>query len=300
ALLSSGTVPAIVTRDSAGGFNSHGQAAVENSFLIDGIDNNSYGFALEDRKAQVVIDAVQEFKLQTSNYSAEFGRAAGGVMNVSIKSGSNQFHGTAYEYLRNDIFDARDTFSYVDRDGDGRADPAVLRQNQFGATFGGPIVKHRSFFFGSWEGLRLRQPQSFLETVPTADERAGRFLLPTHGTVMDPLTRQPFPGNIIPESRIDPVAARFVGLYPLPNSRGRAPVRTTSHKRHGSRHGIRWMPALTTTSLTTTMSLAESPSHVSATSGSPRCPSRHAAVRASNGIRPTIPHIQPPCRGRRS
>jgi hypothetical protein len=223
ALLSSGTVPALVTRDSAGGFNSHGQAAVENSFLIDGIDNNSYGFALEDRKAQVVIpslDAVQEFKLQTSNYSAEFGRAAGGVMNVSIKSGTNQFHGTAYEYLRNDIFDARDTFSYVDRDGDGKADPAVLRQNQFGVTFGGPIVRNRSFFFGSWEGLRLRQPQSFLETVPTQDERAGRFLLPAHGTIMDPLTRQPFAGNIIPASRIDPVAARLLELYPVANFTG--------------------------------------------------------------------------------
>jgi len=121
ALLAAGTVPAIVTRDQAGGFNAHGQAAYENNFIIDGVDNNSYGFALEDRKAQVVIpslDAVQEFKVETSNYSAEFGRTGGSVMNVSIKSGTNNLHGSLYEYLRNEIWDARDTFSYVDRDGD--------------------------------------------------------------------------------------------------------------------------------------------------------------------------------------
>jgi hypothetical protein len=223
ALLAAGTVPAVVTRDQAGGFNSHGQGAYENNFIVDGVDNNSYGFAFEDRKAQVVIpslDAVQEFKVETSNYSAEFGRTGGSVMNVSIKSGTNGLHGTLYEYLRNDIWDSRDTFSYVDRDGDDRADPPVLRQNQFGGTLGGPILRNRTFFFGSFEALRLRQPQSFLETVPTADERRGVFNPAIHGALRDPATNQPFPGNVIPESRMDPVTARLANLWPLPNFAG--------------------------------------------------------------------------------
>jgi outer membrane receptor protein involved in Fe transport len=223
ALLAAGTVPAIVTRDQAGGFNAHGQAAYENNFIIDGVDNNSYGFALEDRKAQVVIpslDAVQEFKVETSNYSAEFGRTGGSVMNVSIKSGTNNLHGSLYEYLRNEIWDARDTFSYVDRDGDGRADPPPLRQNQFGVTLGGPIKRNKAFFFGSFEGLRLRQPQSFLETVPTADERKGIFSQVIHGPVRDPSTNAPFPNNVIPQSRMDPVTMRLADLWPLPNFTG--------------------------------------------------------------------------------
>jgi hypothetical protein len=223
ALLAAGTVPAIVTRDQAGGFNSHGQAAYENNFIVDGVDNNSYGFAFEDRKAQVVIpslDAVQEFKVETSNYSAEFGRMGGAVMNVSIKSGTNQLHGSLYEYLRNDIWDARDAFSYVDRDGDGRADPPPLRQNQFGATLGGPILRNRAFFFGSFEGLRLRQPQSFLETVPTAEERRGMFSPALYGVVRDPSGGTPFPGNAVPQARMDPVTQRLAELWPLPNFAG--------------------------------------------------------------------------------
>ena len=223
ALLAAGTVPAIVTRDQAGGFNSHGQAAYENNFIVDGVDNNSYGFALEDRKAQVVIpslDAVQEFKVETSNYSAEFGRTGGSVMNVSIKSGTNDFHGTLYEYLRNDLWDARNAFSYVDRDGDGRADPPPLRQNQFGGTLGGPLLRNRTFFFGSFEGLRLRQPQSFLETVPTPDERRGVFNAAFHGAVRDPAAGQPFAGNSIPPSRQDPVTMRLAEVWPLPNFTG--------------------------------------------------------------------------------
>lgn len=223
ALLAAGTVPAVVTRDQAGGFNSHGQGAYENNFILDGVDNNSYGFAFEDRKAQVVIpslDAVQEFKVETSNYSAEFGRTGGAVMNVSIKSGTNELHGSLYEYLRNDIWDARDTFNYVDRDGDGRADPAVLRQNQFGGTLGGPIRRNRTFFFGSFEGLRLRQPQSFLETVPTEQERRGVFDPAVYGLIRDPAANAPFPNNVIPQARTDLVTRRLAELWPLPNFGG--------------------------------------------------------------------------------
>ncbi|HEY2931271.1 MAG TPA: TonB-dependent receptor [Acidobacteriota bacterium] len=214
-----GIMPATRSRDRESGFNAHGQPMTQNSFIIDGIDNNNNVMGMQDRKMQVVIpslDAVSEFTLQTSNYSAEFGRNSGAVMIVSIKSGGNRFSGTAYEYIRNDIFDARDTFNYVDRDGDGKADPEVLRQNQFGATFGGPIVRDKTFFFVSWEGRRERREQSDLVVVPTAAERNGEF----SRTIRDPVTGQPFQGNKIPKERFDPTAARMLELWPLPNFTG--------------------------------------------------------------------------------
>src|SRR6266550_3521795 len=140
AVLAAGVLPAFGHVDQAGGFNSHGQWATQNNFILDGVDNNSQVFGLQDGKAQVVIpnlDAVQEFQIQTANYSAEFGRNAGAVMNVSLKSGTNQLRGTVYEFLRNNMFDARDTFSYHDRTRAGKADPDVLRHNQYGVTVGG-------------------------------------------------------------------------------------------------------------------------------------------------------------------
>ena len=144
AVLVAGVLPATGHRDQEGGFNSHGQWATQNNLILDGVDNNSQVLGMEDRKAQVLIpslDAVQEFQIQTSNYSAEFGRNAGAVMNVSIKSGGNTVRGTAYEFLRNDAFDAREAFDYTDRDGDGKADPDVLRRHQFGFTIGGPYAR---------------------------------------------------------------------------------------------------------------------------------------------------------------
>ncbi len=219
---SAGVIPATRSRDRESGFNANGQPMTQNSFLIDGVDNNNNVMGMQDRKMQVVVpslDAVSEFKVQTSNYSAEFGRNSGAVMIVSIKSGTNQFRGTAFEYLRNDIFDARDMYNYVDRTGDGKADPEVLRQNQFGATFGGPIVRNRTFFFGSWEGRRERRAQSDLAVVPTSDERNGIFE-PRLATLRDPVTAQPFPGNRIPANRFDPVSARVLELWPQPNFAG--------------------------------------------------------------------------------
>jgi hypothetical protein len=222
AWLSAGVVPATGSRDRESGFNSHGQPMTQNSFLIDGIDNNNNVMGMQDRKMQVVVpslDAVAEFKVQTSNYSAEFGRSSGAVMIVSIKSGTNQFRGTAYEYIRNDIFDSRDMFNYVDRTGDGKADPPALRQNQFGATFGGPLRRNKTFFFTSWEGRRERYQQSDMATVPTADERSGVFAL-SLAAIVDPLTRQPFAGNRIPSSRFDAAAVKVLPLWPQPNFTG--------------------------------------------------------------------------------
>ena len=131
AMLAPGVLPAFGHVHRESGFNAHGQWAVQNNFILDGVDNNSHIMGLQDRKAQVLVpnlDAVQEFQIQTSNYTAEFGRGAGAVMNVSIKSGTNALRGTAHEFLRNDAFDARDAFDYFDRTGDGKADPDALRQ----------------------------------------------------------------------------------------------------------------------------------------------------------------------------
>jgi hypothetical protein len=222
AWLSAGVAPATRSRDRESGFNAHGQPSTQNNFIIDGVDNNNNIMGMQDRKAQVIVpslDAVAEFKVQTSNYSAEFGRNSGAVMIVNLKSGSNRFSGTVFEYLRNDIFDARDMFNYVDRTGDGRADPEVLRQNQFGGTLGGPIVRNRTFFFGSWEARRERRSQSDLAIVPTQEERDGVFSTALR-TIRDPLTGQPFPGNRIPRERFDPVSAGLLELWPLPNFGG--------------------------------------------------------------------------------
>ena len=222
AWLTSGAVPATASRDRDSGFNAHGQQMTQNSFLIDGVDNNNNVMGMQDRKMQVVVpslDAVAEFKVQTSNYSAEFGRNSGAVMIVSIKSGTNQFHGTAYEYVRNDVFDARDAFNYVDRNGDGKADPEPLRQNQFGGTFGGPIRRDKTFFFASWEGRREHHSQSDQATVPSADERNGIFAR-NLAIINDPLTKQPFANNQVPRARFDPVAAKVSELWPQPNFSG--------------------------------------------------------------------------------
>ncbi len=228
AWLTAGVLPATRSRDRESGFNAHGQPMTQNNFIIDGIDNNNNVMGMQDRKAQVVVpslDAVAEFKVQTSNYSAEFGRNSGAVMIVNTKTGTNRFHGTAFEYVRNDVFDARDTFNYVDRDRDGRADPEILRQNQFGATFGGPIRRDKTFFFTSWEGRRERRAQTDFVTVPTADERRGLFTR----LVRDPALNLPcaaadqrgcFAGNQVPAARFDATAAKLLDLWPAPNFAG--------------------------------------------------------------------------------
>lgn len=219
AILVAGVLPAFGHVDQESAFNAHGQWAVQNNFILDGIDNNSHIMGLQDRKGQVLVpnlDAVQEFQIQTSNYTAEFGRGAGAVMNVSLKSGTNAVRGTIHEFLRHDVFDARDTFDYYDRSGDGKADPNALLRNQFGLTIGGPMRKSRTFYFGSIEVTSFRTTENSLVTVPTAAERRGMF--DPHLVVLrDPLTGMPFPENAIPPERWDSVAARLLTLWPEPN-----------------------------------------------------------------------------------
>jgi hypothetical protein len=146
------------------GFSAGGARSEQNNFLLDGVDNNSNLADLLNETAFVIqpsVDAIQEFKVQTSAYSAEFGRGNGAILNAVIKSGTNGFHGDVYEFLRNEKFDARNAF-------DTSRQP--YKQNQFGATLGGPLIKNRTFFFGDYEGLRIRQATPFLELIPTPSE----------------------------------------------------------------------------------------------------------------------------------
>jgi hypothetical protein len=156
-------------------FNVNGQRSAFNNFLLDGLDNNNYGtsnqgFANENIPPSP--DAVNEFRVETDNYSAEYGRASGAVINVSTRRGTNQFHGKAYDYLRNTDFNAIGPFPPV-----GGVKPTLIR-NQFGGTFGGPIFKDRTFFFVDYEGLRqiFSNPVTSV-TLPNAEQRAQTFLL---------------------------------------------------------------------------------------------------------------------------
>ncbi|MDX2181128.1 MAG: TonB-dependent receptor [Bryobacteraceae bacterium] len=226
-LLTAGTnVPPPGSR--SGGFSAGGLRAGENNYLLDGLDNNNNQQVTDARSAQVVapsVDAIQEFRVQTSNYSAEFGRNVGAVINVVLKSGTNEFHGGAFEFLRNEKFDARNFF---DRPNSAKA---PYKQNQFGGLLGGPIQRDRMFFFADYEATRLRTARPVVSSVPTTLERGGDFsqsiLAGQAVQIFDPFSydsttqrRQPFAGNIIPASRLDPVGAKAVAFYPDPNGSG--------------------------------------------------------------------------------
>ena len=197
---------------STGGQNSfvaNGTRGTLNNFLLDGIDNNS-----NDNGGVVLrtnVDAIQEFKLQTNSYSAEFGRSGGAVVNAIIKSGTNRYHGNVFEFFRNSALDARD---YFELPGDTKAS---YKQNQFGGTLGGPIIKDKLFWFGDYQGTRIRNPLNWNSLVPTAAERAGDFSAPGEPVITDPATGLPFAGNIIPSDRIDPVSQAYMNLYPDAN-----------------------------------------------------------------------------------
>ncbi|MCI0717753.1 MAG: carboxypeptidase regulatory-like domain-containing protein, partial [Acidobacteria bacterium] len=188
----------------------NGSRTMHSTFLMDGGSNNSHW--RNGGNAAPNPEAIQEFKLITNNYNAEYGRSAGAVVNVVTRSGTNEFHGSVYEFLRNDKLNARNFFV-----------PTVppLRQNQFGASLGGPAMRNRMFFFGSWESLIIRSTQ-FRNTgrPPTEAERRGDFSTSPPGQrPVDPVTRQPFPGGIIPADRFDPVAVKIISQeVPLPNT----------------------------------------------------------------------------------
>jgi hypothetical protein len=190
---------------SRGSFSRHAGGAREefNNFTLDGSDNND---PYTNRYVlQPPVEGIREFRVLSNSYSAEYGRASGAQVNVVTRSGSNEFHGAAYEYLRNRVLDARNFF-------EGAARPKYIR-NQFGGSIGGPVVHDRGFFFANYEGLRERRGFPRLSAVPSLAERSGEMTR----TVLDPFTRQPFPGNRIPSSRIHPLASRVLALFPLPN-----------------------------------------------------------------------------------
>jgi Carboxypeptidase regulatory-like domain len=188
---------------SSGSFAANGLRPAQNNYLLDGLDNNANLVDFLNGTAYAVrppVDAIQEFKVETNDYSAEMGRSAGAVLNATIKSGSNQFHGSAWEFLRNDKFDAANFF-----ENSGGIPKGKYRQNQFGATFGGPIKKDKTFFFMDYEGTRIRQAVPSTNTVPTALERSSGFtnfseLLTQGGTRTDVLGRTYALGQIFDPS----------------------------------------------------------------------------------------------------
>ncbi len=186
-----------------------GQRAGHNLYLVDGVSVTDEAF--NNMVLSPSIDAVQEVNVNETSYEAEFGGKSGGVINVITKSGSNKFHGSAFEFVRNDIFDAKNYFVPATQS------KPPFRQNQFGASFGGPIQKNKTFFFLDYEGERIRQAQTQLFTVPTVLERTGNFT-GSGITVNFPGTTTPYAGDTLP--RVDPVAVAILSRVPLPNLPG--------------------------------------------------------------------------------
>jgi len=201
----------------------NGNRIQNNNFLLDGINNNT----TDNNQAPVLPspDAIAEFKVQSNLLPAEFGRGLGGTINISLRSGTNNFHGVLFHFLRNNHMDANNFFN------SGRAKPA-FQQNQFGGALGGPVYlpkaydgRDRTFWFANYQGTRIRKGLTRLFTVPSGAMRAGDFSgLPV---LYDPnttsgSTRQPFAGNRVPSARFDPVMQRYLPLYPLPNRAGAA------------------------------------------------------------------------------
>ena len=215
ALLTPGVAPPVQgsSLSTRGDFAMHANGAREefNDYLLDGVDNNDQDvnrYVLEPS-----VDAIEEFKIATNSYSAEYGRNAGGQINVITRSGGDQWHGFAYEYLRNRDLDARNFF-------DGSVKPEYAR-SQFGGGGGGPLVRGRTFVFADFDGLRERQSVTELASVPTDLERTGN-LSQLGVTVVDPFTQIPFPNSTIPTGQISPLVQKILSLYPRANLPGLA------------------------------------------------------------------------------
>ncbi|MGA2134690.1 MAG: carboxypeptidase regulatory-like domain-containing protein [Bryobacteraceae bacterium] len=189
--------------------NINGAREDANDFLLDGVYNGDP--KLNGTAVTPPVDAIREFEVLSSTYDASFGRNGGAQVSVILRSGGNQFHGTAYEFFRNAVFDARNYFAPS-----GTAAPQDQR-NQFGGSLGGPIRRDRTFFFLDYQGTRDNTGITQVTNVPTAAERTGDFSQSTTPTPIDPLSGAPFPGNVIPSYYLDPVGVAIANLYPLPN-----------------------------------------------------------------------------------
>ena len=214
-------------------FSFNGAPSDSNQYLVDGI--MSQEATVTHPTMKVTIDAIQEFKQQASQYSAEFGHGNGAQINLVTKSGTNNFRGSVFWFLRNDALDARNFFDppREEREALGLSPLPEFKQNQFGATIGGPVRKDSTFFFFSYEGTRIRKGITRSFSVPSLARRNGDFVgaAPIYDpatTAVDPgspggFSRTPFPGNVIPANRIDPVSRRVLDqLFPLPTGPGEA------------------------------------------------------------------------------
>lgn len=203
-------------------FSVGGGRARNQQFSLDGGNvTNITGLAVPQNQAALPMEAMQEFRVISNNYTAEHGHSTGGVITMTTRSGTNQYHGSLFEYLRNNALDARNFFA---------VDKAPLKLNQFGGALGGPIRKDKTHFFASWEQTREITGNTVLQTVPNAAQIRGDFSATLNAAgrpipIYDPATtinrvRQPFPDNIIPANRIDPVARSIAAYWPQPNRPG--------------------------------------------------------------------------------
>jgi hypothetical protein len=196
-----------------GSFNVNGLRSSVNNFMLDGVDNNSYATSNQGFSNQVIQpspDAIVEFKVQTNNMSAEFGRSLGATINVAFKSGTNKIHGSAWEFVRNTRLNAVGFFKPTED-----VKP-VMNRNQYGFTIGGPIQKNKTFFFADYEGFRLIRNELAFASLPTMDQRAGRL----GSTVLNPYTGATYSGGVIPASEITPFARKVLADLPTPNRPG--------------------------------------------------------------------------------
>jgi outer membrane receptor protein involved in Fe transport len=218
-------------RASNTGYNLNGSRSDQNMFLIEGVDNVDINSNLIIRPP---LDSIEEFQIQTGTFSAEYGRTAGGVVSVRLRSGANAFHGSIFEFLRNEKLDANGYFNnqIPPSGGETEAQRQPLRRNQFGGTFGGPIVKNKTFFFVDYQGFRETVGRSTIQSVPTLLERQGDFsqTLPAGVPVFkNALLGQLYPEcnpadfatcQRIPANALDPAAVQLANMYPLPNLPG--------------------------------------------------------------------------------
>jgi hypothetical protein len=201
----------------------NGARNTSNQVTIDGIDNTE--MISQTFVVRPPVEGIQEFRVLTNNAGAEYGRAAGAVVVITTKSGGNAFHGSLFEFFRNSALDARNYFA------NPQFEKPPFRLNQFGGSLGGPIVRNRMFFFADYEAYREVFGDTQLVSVPTAAMRSGNFSGVTANGIYDPLTTRPnpsgsgtirdrFPNDTIPSNRWDPIGARMVNLYPLPQTTG--------------------------------------------------------------------------------
>jgi hypothetical protein len=205
-------------------FSVNGNLELQNNFRLNGIDNNSWSENLQEFSVQVVQpppDAIQEFRVQTRTYSSEFGNSAGAVINATLKSGTNNYHGNLFEYVRNSIFDAN---TWANKHKDPRLGQQItpkgrFSQNQFGGTFGGPIIKDKTFFFFDMQRFTSRRATSVQSTVPTPLMKQGNFTELKNTLSNSPVAGQAgcVVGNIIQAGCIDPVGSKLAALFPDPN-----------------------------------------------------------------------------------